>query len=84
MLATSLSSIGLAEGARSHMVIYRPLSLGRLRNGIKSALGLRNVGVGQDDRESERASSNIPATLRSVAWTERWPSSPTSAPVGPP
>ena len=66
VLATSLSSIGLAEGARSHMVIYRPLSLGRLRNGIKSALGLRNVGAGQDDRESKRASSNIPATLRGV------------------
>ena len=66
VLATSLSSIGLAEGARSHMVIYRPLSLGRLRNGIKSALGLRNVGPGQDDRESKRASSNIPATLRCV------------------
>ena len=64
VLATSLSSIGLAEGARSHMVIYRPLSLGRLVNGIKSALGLRNLG--HDERESERASSNIPATLRCV------------------
>jgi hypothetical protein len=66
VLATSLSSIGLAEDARSHMVIYRPLSLGRLRNGIKSALGLRNVRAGEDDRESERASSNIPATLHCV------------------
>ena len=64
VLATSLSSIGLAEGARSHMVIYRPLSLDRLRNGIKSALGLRSVGA--DERESERASASIPATLRGV------------------
>jgi hypothetical protein len=66
VLATSPSSIGLAEGARSHMVIYRPLSLDRLRNGIKSALGLRNVGSGEEERESERASASIPATLRGV------------------
>jgi DNA-binding NtrC family response regulator len=44
VLAVSLNSIGLAEGARSHMVLYRPLSADRLRNGIKSALGLRNEG----------------------------------------
>ena len=42
VLAVSANSIGLAEGAHSHMVIYRPLSPDRLRNGIKSALGLRN------------------------------------------
>lgn len=62
VLAFSPSSIGLADGARSHMVVYRPLSEDRLRNGIKSALGLRNEG--EDARESERASINIPATLR--------------------
>jgi PilZ domain len=62
VLAVSPSSIGLADGARSHMVVYRPLSEGRLRNGIKSALGLRNQG--EDGRESERASINLPATLR--------------------
>ncbi|MGH9545836.1 MAG: PilZ domain-containing protein [Terriglobales bacterium] len=62
VLAVSPSSIGLADGAQSHLVIYRPLSEDRLRNGIKSALGLRNQG--EDARESERASINIPATLR--------------------
>jgi hypothetical protein len=68
VLAVAPSSIGLAEGARSHMVIYRPLSADRLRNGIKSALRLRNEG--EDARESERASINIPATLRSVGLEE--------------
>lgn len=62
VLAVSPSSIGLAEGARSHMVVYRPLSADRLRNGIKSALGLRSAD--EDARESERAAINIPATLR--------------------
>ena len=62
VLAMSPSSIGLAEGARSHMVVYRPLSVERLSNAIKSALGLRNED--EDARESERASTNIPATLR--------------------
>lgn len=62
VLAVSPSSIGLAEGARSHMVVYRPLSANRLLNGIKSALGLRNDG--EDAREFERASVNIPTTVR--------------------
>src|SRR3984893_3689254 len=62
VLAISPSSIGLADGARSHMVLYRPLSADRLRTGIKSALGLRNEG--EDARESLRASIRIPATLR--------------------
>ena len=44
------------------MVLYRPLAANRLRNGIKSALGLRNEG--EDARESERAPIIIPATLR--------------------
>ena len=61
VLAVSPASIGLAEGARSHMVLYRPLSADRLRNGVKSALGLRNDD--EDARESQRASINIPATL---------------------
>jgi hypothetical protein len=54
------------EGARSRKDIYRPLSLGRPRNGIKSALGQRNVDAGEGDRECKRASFNIPATLRCV------------------
>jgi hypothetical protein len=62
VLAVSPTSIGLAEGARSHMVLYRPLSVERLRNGVKSALGLRSED--EDARESQRASINIPATLR--------------------
>jgi len=62
VLAVSRNSIGLAQGARSHMVLYRPLSAGRLLNGIKSALGLRSEG--EDARESQRAAINIPATLR--------------------
>jgi hypothetical protein len=62
VLAVSLSSIGLAEGARSHMVVYRPLSANRLLNGIKSALRLRNEG--ENAREFERASINIPVTVR--------------------
>ena len=62
VLAASLTSIGLADGARSHMVLYRPLSAERLRNGIKSALKLRSDG--QDARESERAPIKIAATLR--------------------
>ena len=62
VLAVSPSSIGLADGARSHMVLYRPLSADRLRTGVKSALGLRNAG--EDARESPRASIRIPATLR--------------------
>jgi PilZ domain len=62
VLAVSPSSIGLAEGARSHMVVYRPLSANRLLNGIKSALGLRNES--EDAREFERASVNIPTTVR--------------------
>src|SRR4029078_6772300 len=62
VLAVSANSIGLAEGAQSHMVIYRPLSPDRLRNGIKSALGLRTDA--ENARESERTPINIPATLR--------------------
>ncbi len=62
VLAVSPSSIGLAEGARSHVVIYRPLSTDRLRNGIKSALGLRSEN--EEARESKRAAISIPATLR--------------------
>jgi hypothetical protein len=68
VLAVSPSSIGLAEGARSHMVLYRPLSAERLRNGIKSALGLRNEG--EEARESQRAPINIPATLRGAGLDE--------------
>jgi hypothetical protein len=62
VLAVSTASLGLAEGARCHMVLYRPLSADRLRNGIKSVLGLRNEG--EDAREFVRATTNIPATLR--------------------
>ncbi len=62
VLAVSPASIGLAEGARSHMVLYRPLSVDRLLNGIKSALGLRSET--EDARASQRAPINIPATLR--------------------
>jgi PilZ domain len=62
VLAVSPTSIGLAEGARSHMVVYRPLSANRLLNGIKSALGLRNEC--EDAREFQRASVNIPTTVR--------------------
>jgi PilZ domain len=65
VLAISPSSIGLAEGSRSHMVVYRPLSADRLSTGIQSALGLRNER--EDARESERTSTNIPATLRGAA-----------------
>jgi len=68
VLAVSPNSIGLAEDARSHMVLYRPLSADRLRNGIKSALGLRNEG--EEARESERASINIPANVRGVGVDE--------------
>ena len=68
VLAVSPSSIGLAEGARSHMVVYRPLSTNRLLNGIKAALGLRNEG--EDAREFERASVNIPATVRGAGLEE--------------
>jgi PilZ domain len=62
VLAVSPSSIALADGARSHMVLYRPLSAERLRTGVKSALGLRSEG--EDARESPRAPIRIPATLR--------------------
>jgi hypothetical protein len=68
VLAVSRNSIGLAQGARSHMVLYRPLSAGRLLNGIKSALGLRSEG--EDARESQRAAINIPATLRGAGLEE--------------
>lgn len=62
VLASSRSSIGLANGARSHMVLYHPLSADRLRNGVKSALKLRRDG--EDTREFDRAHIKIPATLR--------------------
>jgi hypothetical protein len=62
VLAVSPSSIGLADGARSHMVLYRPLSADRLRTGVKSALGLRSEG--EEARETPRAAIRIPATLR--------------------
>jgi len=62
VLAISPNSIAFADGARSHMVLYRPLSAERLRTGVKSALGLRNEG--EEGRESPRASIRIPATLR--------------------
>jgi hypothetical protein len=62
VLAISPSSIGLADGARSHMVLYRPLSAERLRTGVKSALGLRSKS--EDARETPRAAIRIPATLR--------------------
>jgi PilZ domain len=68
VLAVSASSIGLAEGARSHMVVYRPLSANRLLNGIKAALGLSNDG--DDAREFERTSVNIPATVRGAGLEE--------------
>jgi hypothetical protein len=68
VLAISRNSIGLAQGARSHMVLYRPLSAGRLLNGIKSALGLRSEG--EDARESKRAVTNIPATVRGAGLDE--------------
>jgi CheY-like chemotaxis protein len=70
VLAASRASIGLADGARSHMVLYRPLSADRLRNGIKSALKLRNQG--EDARESQRANiaMKIPATLRGAGQDE--------------
>ncbi len=68
VLAISPSSIALADGARSHMVLYRPLSSDRLHTGIKSALGLRNEG--EDARESRRASIRIPATLRGAGLDE--------------
>jgi hypothetical protein len=68
VLAVSRNSIGLAQGARSHMVLYRPLSAGRLLNGVKSALGLRSEG--EDARESQRAVINIPATLRGAGLDE--------------
>jgi len=80
-IVVSLNSIGLAEGARSHMVLYRPLSAGRLLNGIKSALGLRNER--DEAPDSQRAAINIPATLRGAGLDEPWPSSPTSAQAGP-
>jgi hypothetical protein len=65
VLAVSASSLGLADGARSHMVLYPPLSAERLRNGIKSALTLRKDD--EDARESRRAAIEIPATLRGAA-----------------
>src|SRR6266436_7326481 len=68
VLAVSTASLGLAEGARSHMVLYRPLSAERLSNGIKSALGLRSNG--EDARESQRASINIPATVHGAGLDE--------------
>jgi DNA-binding NtrC family response regulator len=68
VLAVSRNSIGLAHGARSHMVLYRPLSTGRVLNGVKSALGLRSEG--EDARESQRAATNIPATLRGAGLDE--------------
>jgi hypothetical protein len=68
VLAISPSSIGLADGARSHMVLYRPLSADRLRTGVKSALGLRNEG--EEGRESPRASIRIAATLRGAGLDE--------------
>jgi hypothetical protein len=62
VLAISPSSIAFADGARSHMVLYRPLSADRLRTGVRSALGLRSDS--EEARESPRASIRIPATLR--------------------
>jgi PilZ domain-containing protein len=67
VLAVSPTSLGLADGARSHMVLYRPLSADRLRNGVKSALGL---GDDEEARESQRAPINIPATLRGAGLEE--------------
>lgn len=62
VLAVSTTSLGLADGAGSHMVLYRPLSADRLRNGVRSALGLMRQG--KDTRASQRTPFNIPATLR--------------------
>ncbi len=68
VLATSRNSIGLADGARSHMVLYRPLSADRLRNGIRSALKLRSHG--EEARETQRTRINIPASLRGAGQDE--------------
>jgi len=68
VLAVSTTSLGLAEGARSHMVLYRPLSADRFRNGIKSVLGLRSEG--ENARESRREPINIPASLRGAGLNE--------------
>ncbi len=68
VLAVSRASLALAEGARCHMVLYRPLSAGRLLNGVKSALGLRSEN--DDARQSQRASIKIPATLRGAGQDE--------------
>jgi len=68
VLATSRNSIGLADGARSHMVLYRPLSADRLRNGIRSALKLRSHD--EEARESQRTRINIPASLKGAGSDE--------------
>jgi CheY-like chemotaxis protein len=63
VLAASTTSLGLAEDARSSLVLYRPLSADRLRNGVKSVLNLRS---GEDERKSHRVPVAIPATLHCV------------------
>jgi CheY-like chemotaxis protein len=63
VLAASSTSLGLAEDARSSLVLYRPLSADRLRHGVKSILNLRS---GEDERKSHRVPLAIPATLHCV------------------
>jgi len=63
VLAASTTSLALAEDARSSLVLYRPLSADRLRNGVKSVLNLRS---GEDERKSHRVPVNIPATLQCI------------------
>jgi hypothetical protein len=67
VLASSTTSLGLAEDARSSLVLYRPLSADRLRNGVKSVLKLRS---GEDERRSHRVPVRIPATLHCVGAEE--------------
>ena len=64
------------------MVLYRPLSADRLRNGIKSALGLRNEG--EDARESGAHPSASRRLSGARAWIRPWLSLPISAPAAPP
>jgi len=58
-LAKQEAGLDAVFSAGTHLVIYKPITHDRLRNGLSA---IRNL-MGRDQREAPRVSANIPATL---------------------
>ena len=63
VLAGSQTSLGVAFGAGTHLVIYKPITPDRVRNGLRA---VRTLAARQHPRESHRIRVDVPATLHSA------------------